>query len=60
MRLRRFDSGLLVIQSLSHTDDRVARRIVEHVQTRGPLTAIKVAELESVPLPLALEQLLVG
>ncbi|RUP43966.1 integrated structural and functional model of the Escrt-Ii complex, partial [Jimgerdemannia flammicorona] len=59
MRLRHFDSGLLVVQSLSHTDEHVARRIVEHVQSKGPLTAIKVAELNSVPLPLAIEQLLV-
>ncbi|KAH8548261.1 EAP30/Vps36 family-domain-containing protein [Umbelopsis sp. PMI_123] len=57
VRLKRYESGLLVIQSLNLSDDRVVQRIVSHVRKYGPLTAMKVAELENLALPVAVEQL---
>ncbi|KAI9282459.1 EAP30/Vps36 family-domain-containing protein [Umbelopsis sp. AD052] len=57
VRLKRYESGLLVIQSLNLSDDRVAQRIVNHVKQYGPLTAMRIAELENLALPVAVEQL---
>ncbi|KAJ2957697.1 hypothetical protein NQZ79_g6651 [Umbelopsis isabellina] len=57
IRLKRYESGLLVIQSLSLSDDRVAQRIFNHVKKYGPLTAMKISELENLALPVAVEQL---
>jgi hypothetical protein len=57
IRLKRYESGLLVIQSLNLSDDRVAQRIFNHVKKYGPLTAIKISELENLALPVAVEQL---
>lgn len=60
VRLKRYESGLLVIQSLNLSDDRVAQRIANHVKQYGPLTAMKIAELENLALPVAVEQLYVS
>lgn len=57
IRLKRYESGLLVIQSLNLSDDRVAQRIFNHVKKYGPLTAMKISELENLALPVAVEQL---
>ncbi|KAG2176999.1 hypothetical protein INT43_007653 [Umbelopsis isabellina] len=55
--LKRYESGLLVIQSINLSDDRVAQRIFNHVKKYGPLTAMKISELENLALPVAVEQL---
>jgi ESCRT-II complex subunit VPS36 len=60
IRLKRYESGLLVIQSLNLSDERVAQRIISHVKKFGPITAMKIAELESLALPVAMEQLYVN
>jgi ESCRT-II complex subunit VPS36 len=60
IRLKRYDSGLLVLQSQNLSDDRVVQRIVNHVKNYGPITAMKIAELESLALPVAMEQLYVS
>lgn len=59
-RLRRFPSGLLVVQSLDMDDDRAAQRILQHVQEQGgTITALQLAEIENLALALAQEQLIV-
>ncbi|KAI8359961.1 EAP30/Vps36 family-domain-containing protein [Blakeslea trispora] len=58
-RLRKFSSGLLVIQSMDMDDSRAASRVLKHVQHQGGLlTALKLAELEKLALPVATEQLM--
>ncbi|KAI8968534.1 EAP30/Vps36 family-domain-containing protein [Mycotypha africana] len=57
-RLRRFPSGLLVIQSMDMTDDRVASRILKFVKDEhNGLTALRLAEIQGLALPVAVEQL---
>ncbi|KAF7726976.1 hypothetical protein EC973_008171 [Apophysomyces ossiformis] len=57
-RLRQFESGLLVIQSLQMNDDRTATRVLRHVkQHGGHITALQLAELEQWALAVAAEQL---
>ncbi|KAI8136680.1 EAP30/Vps36 family-domain-containing protein [Fennellomyces sp. T-0311] len=59
-RLRKFPSGLLVVQSQYMDDDRAARRILQHVkQQGGHVTALRLAEIENIALALAVEQLLI-
>ncbi|KAI8375039.1 EAP30/Vps36 family-domain-containing protein, partial [Choanephora cucurbitarum] len=57
-RLRKFSSGLLVIQSIDMDDSRAASRVLKHVKHQGLLTALKLAELENLALPVATEQLI--
>ncbi|CAO3666329.1 unnamed protein product [Rhizopus stolonifer] len=57
-RLRKFSSGLTVIQSLNMDDNRAAHRILKHVKDQGGcLTALQLAELEKLALAVASEQL---
>ncbi|KAI9497957.1 EAP30/Vps36 family-domain-containing protein [Zychaea mexicana] len=59
-RLRKFPSGLLVVQTQYMDDDRAARRILQHVkQQGGHITALRLAEMENFALALATEQLLI-
>ena len=59
-RLRRFDSGVLVVQSTAFSEERVVQRIEELVEQRAPLTAANVAKEFSVSLQLAYEQLVLA
>ncbi|KAI9471977.1 MAG: EAP30/Vps36 family-domain-containing protein [Benjaminiella poitrasii] len=59
-RLRKFPSGLIVIQSVHMDDKRAANRIVKHVKERGGmLTALQLADVENLALAVAEEQLFV-
>ncbi|KAG1471858.1 hypothetical protein G6F56_001882 [Rhizopus delemar] len=59
-RLRKFSSGLTVIQSLNMDDNRAAHRILKHVKDQGGcLTALQLAELEKLALAVASEQLII-
>eukprot|EP00274_Cyanoptyche_gloeocystis_P001623 CAMPEP_0196663288 /NCGR_PEP_ID=MMETSP1086-20130531/52215_1 /TAXON_ID=77921 /ORGANISM="Cyanoptyche gloeocystis , Strain SAG4.97" /LENGTH=390 /DNA_ID=CAMNT_0041999037 /DNA_START=30 /DNA_END=1202 /DNA_ORIENTATION=+ len=58
LRLRRFDSGVLVVHSLNRTDEQVAQDMRRLVDSKGPLGALDVAMQCSIALALALEQLL--
>ncbi|GAA5804036.1 hypothetical protein HPULCUR_009522 [Helicostylum pulchrum] len=58
-RLRKFSSGLLVIQSLDMNDNRAASRILRHVKEQGSLSALQLAEIEKLALVVASEQLIV-
>ncbi|KAG0169453.1 Vacuolar protein-sorting-associated protein 36 [Apophysomyces sp. BC1015] len=57
-RLRQFESGLLVIQSMDMSDERTAARVLQYVKDRGgQITALQLAELEQWALTVAFEQL---
>ncbi|KAI9007018.1 EAP30/Vps36 family-domain-containing protein [Phycomyces nitens] len=56
-RLKRFPSGLLVVQSLAMDDDKAASRILSLVKKHGHLTALQLAEIEHWALAVAAEQL---
>ncbi|KAJ3417113.1 Vacuolar protein-sorting-associated protein 36 [Chytridiales sp. JEL 0842] len=60
-RLRKFESGLLVVHSLDFSDDGIAARVMEHVRRRYPegLTALEMAGVDAIPVILAQEQLLI-
>ncbi|TPX35582.1 hypothetical protein SmJEL517_g02163 [Synchytrium microbalum] len=60
-RLRKFDSGLLVVQSATQNDADTATRVRERVQaTKGGLTAVGFATSERISVILAREQLLMA
>lgn len=57
-RLRKFPSGLLVIQSIDMNDNRAASRVLRYVKEQGGgLTALQLAEIEKLALAVAVEQL---
>jgi len=58
MRLRKFDSGVMVIQSVEQNDETVAKRILSIVEKHGPQTSLDIARTLSISVALAKEQLL--
>ena len=60
-RLRKFDSGVLVVQSASYSDAAMSAQLLEMLSSSGDsgafLTAMDVAEQHGVSLPLAMEHL---
>lgn len=59
LRLRSFDSGVLVIQVLSHNDEEVIRTTRQMLDEKSSLTAEELAHLAKVSVMLARERLLV-
>jgi ESCRT-II complex subunit VPS36 len=63
LRLRKFDSGLLVIQTLArYSDDEVSTAITTRIQNLPPgagLTAVELASAIQISVALAQDQLLV-
>lgn len=63
LRLRKFDSGLLVIQTMArYSDDEVSASITKRIQDLPPgagLTAVELAGAIQISVTLAQEQLLV-
>ncbi|KAJ3125006.1 Vacuolar protein-sorting-associated protein 36 [Nowakowskiella sp. JEL0407] len=57
-RLRGFDSGLSVVQSIHHSDDSTAARVEAHVKQHPGITAAEIARKENISVVLAREQLL--
>ncbi|KAF9967306.1 hypothetical protein BGZ70_010001 [Mortierella alpina] len=64
LRLRKFDSGLLVIQTLArYSDDEVSTTIAERIQQLPPgagLTAVELASAIQISVALAQDQLLMA
>jgi len=58
VRLRRFDSGVLVVQSMSQTDDAIAKQITDLIRLDGPQTAFDVARTKNISIAFATDQLL--
>ena len=59
MRLRRFDSGVLVVQSLSHSEEAIIQDTAKLVSDHGSLTAEELTKLAEVSIMLANERLIV-
>ncbi|XP_065669207.1 vacuolar protein-sorting-associated protein 36 isoform X3 [Hydra vulgaris] len=60
MKLRKFDSGLLVIQSLSHTEEEIIATTTNKVKDAGSLTSEEFARFVGISLALAKERLLLA
>jgi len=56
-RLRKYESGLLVVQSVAYSDDQIAQRILECIRSKGSLSAIELASIEQKSVVLVNEQL---
>ncbi|KXJ19499.1 Vacuolar protein-sorting-associated protein 36 [Exaiptasia diaphana] len=56
LRLRRFESGVLVIQSISHSDEEVIRKTKQLLDDKGSLTADELASVVAVSVMLAKER----
>ncbi|RKP37976.1 EAP30/Vps36 family-domain-containing protein [Dimargaris cristalligena] len=59
LRLRRFPSGLLAVQSSEQSDHEVAERFGQYLRTFGAMTAAELASYEQMAVPLISELLLV-
>jgi len=57
IRLRKFESGVLVVQFATHNDKSVAEQMKQLLEAHGPLTALSVSSYTKVSPALALEQL---
>jgi len=57
VRLRRFDSGVLVLQSSTHDDTKIAMQMQQLVEEHGALTALDAAKYKQLSPALTLEQL---
>jgi len=57
IRLRKFESGTLVVQGLNHSDTEVSKSVGDLIKTHGPQTAFDLAKLKSISLSLAQDQL---
>jgi ESCRT-II complex subunit VPS36 len=58
VRLRKFESGVLVVQSINETDNIIAKQIADLVRVDGPQTAFDIAKTKNISLALATEELL--
>jgi len=58
VRLRRFESGVLVVQSHTLSDSTVADQMKDLIDKHGPLSSLAVAKYKQISPALALEQLL--
>ncbi|XP_015776109.1 PREDICTED: vacuolar protein-sorting-associated protein 36-like [Acropora digitifera] len=59
LRLRRFESGVLVIQALTHSDEEVIRNTKQILDEKESVTAEELAHLSNISVMLARERLLV-
>ncbi|KAJ1981891.1 Vacuolar protein-sorting-associated protein 36 [Dimargaris cristalligena] len=59
LRLRRFPSGLLAVQSSEQSDHEVAERFGQYLRTFGAMTAAELASYEQMAVPLISELLLI-
>jgi len=57
VRMRRFESGVQIVQSANESDDAIAQEIVKKIDTKGPLTALDLSKYSEISPALALEQL---
>jgi len=57
VRLRKFDSGTLAIQGMSHSDKEVVKTVTDIVKTHGPQTAFDLAKIKNISLSLAQDHL---
>ncbi|KAJ1963761.1 Vacuolar protein-sorting-associated protein 36 [Dispira parvispora] len=59
LQLTRFPSGLLAIRSADQSDDVIAQRFTQLLQTFGAMSALELANYEQLAVPLIAELLLI-
>lgn len=59
MKLKKFDTGLLVVQSLKYTEELVTEKVLTYLKEKPWITCLDLADIEKTSTSLALEQLLV-
>lgn len=59
VRLKKFESGVLVVQSVNYNDDTIGKQIADLIRLDGPQTAFEVARTKNISIALATEELLV-
>jgi len=57
VRLRKFESGVLVVQAASQTEDAIAQSVKKQIEEHGPLSAMALSTHIDISPALALEQL---
>ncbi|EGC29761.1 hypothetical protein DICPUDRAFT_42424 [Dictyostelium purpureum] len=57
LRLRKFDSGVIVVQSKDENDQQVGKEILNIIKDHGPISAFDLSKIQSISLNLAKEQL---
>jgi len=60
VRLRKFDSGVLVIQSVSHSEEEMIQKTYSQVEEAGSLSSEELSQLLNMALTLARERLLLA
>lgn len=60
MRLRKFDSGVLVVQSLSQTEEQIIDATSKTIEENGPLSSEELGHLLGLAITLAKERLLLS
>jgi len=60
MRLRKFESGVLVVQSLSQTEEEIVETTTKMVEEKGSLSCEEFGELLGLAITLAKERLLLS
>ena len=55
-RLRKFDSGVLVIQSVSHSEEEMIKKTYSQVEEAGSLSSEELSQLLNMALTLARER----
>lgn len=60
MRVRKFDSGVLVVQSLSQTEEQMIDSTVGTIEEQGPLSSEELGRLLGIAITLSKERLLLS
>jgi ESCRT-II complex subunit VPS36 len=58
--LRQFESGVLALQAVTHSDQEFITKIVDLVREKGPVSVLSVATEYNISITMAKEQLLVS
>eukprot|EP01132_Coremiostelium_polycephalum_P005331 gene5331-6649_t len=58
LRLRKFDSGVMVVQSIHENDEQVAKEIIDIITIKGAITAFDLAKIQNISINLSKEKLL--
>ncbi|KYQ90246.1 vacuolar protein sorting 36 [Tieghemostelium lacteum] len=58
LRLRKFDSGVIIVQSQYENDEQMAKEILDIITEKGPITAFDLSKIQQISLSLSTEKLL--
>eukprot|EP01095_Lingulamoeba_sp_RSL-Kostka_P018282 TRINITY_DN996_c1_g1_i2.p1 TRINITY_DN996_c1_g1~~TRINITY_DN996_c1_g1_i2.p1 ORF type:complete len:214 (+),score=78.69 TRINITY_DN996_c1_g1_i2:562-1203(+) len=58
VRMRFFESGVIVLQTVDHSDDAFGEKVISYIDKNGPASILDIAQGFSISITLAQEQLL--